>query len=227
MFQVGRNSAITLSKRLQLISLHHRTMSTSTALVIPHDPTIVQSSSGPGKLWSHVAAGEKKAGTTRIFYDTPKDSGKITVLGSLGEKFGETKGDSKRELVRKAVGSAVKGVRGLGIGEGGVNVEVDGGLDAHAAGKPLRDYYYFQAMLRVCKNHCCLSPIAVAAHLASYKFTLKTSPPSAFNPNLKESIPEQLKLSAVEKSQEWETGVVYANGQNLARTVRVLSSIVQ
>jgi len=62
-------------------------------------------------------------------------------------------------------------------------------------------------------------PIAVAAHLALYKFTLKTSPPSAFNPNLTEPIPEKLSFTPLQASKEWDRGVIYAESQNLARTV--------
>jgi hypothetical protein len=61
---------------------------------------------------------------------------------------------------------------------------------------------------------------AVAAHLSLYKFTLKTSPPSRFNPNNVTPIPEKLKIKALEESSEWNTGCIYAQAQNLARTVR-------
>ena len=61
--------------------------------------------------------------------------------------------------------------------------------------------------------------IAVAAHLALYKFTLKTSPPSRFNPNLKKVIPENISLAPLQGSGEWDRGVIYAQAQNLARTV--------
>lgn len=60
---------------------------------------------------------------------------------------------------------------------------------------------------------------AVAAHLALYNFTLKTSPPSAFKPDLKEPIPDKLSFKPIQGSKEWERGVVYAQSQNLARTV--------
>ena len=60
----------------------------------------------------------------------------------------------------------------------------------------------------------------MAANLALYKFSLKTSPPSPFNPNLKEAIAEKLSFSPLQASKEWDQGVVYAQSQNLARTVR-------
>ena len=61
--------------------------------------------------------------------------------------------------------------------------------------------------------------VAVAAHLALYKFTLKTSPPSAFSPELTESLPVSIKFDSSSESGDWDTGVVYAKAQNLARTV--------
>jgi aminopeptidase len=64
---------------------------------------------------------------------------------------------------------------------------------------------------------------AVAAHLAFYKFTLKTDTPSAFKPDIKEPIPEQLKFEPLTASKEWDAGVIVATAQNLTRTVRSLS----
>lgn len=64
--------------------------------------------------------------------------------------------------------------------------------------------------------------LAVAAYLSLFEFTLKTSLPSRFNPNLTESIPEKLSLAPLEKSREWDIGIIYAEAQNLARTVRFL-----
>lgn len=61
--------------------------------------------------------------------------------------------------------------------------------------------------------------IAVAAHLALYKFTLKTDPPSAFKPDQKDAIPDHLKFEPISASQEWDAGVIAAKAQNLARTV--------
>lgn len=62
----------------------------------------------------------------------------------------------------------------------------------------------------------------MAAHLAQYKFTLKTTPPSQFDPNLTSPIPDKLTFKALEHSEEWERGVVYAKAQNLARTLMEL-----
>ncbi|KAF9038405.1 cytosol aminopeptidase family, catalytic domain-containing protein [Rhodocollybia butyracea] len=63
---------------------------------------------------------------------------------------------------------------------------------------------------------------AVAAHLALYSFTLKTTPPSRFNPNLNELIPSTLQLKPIEGSKEWDRGATYAYSQNLARTLMEL-----
>lgn len=51
---------------------------------------------------------------------------------SLGEIFERKKGDERREIVRRAVGSGVKQVKGLWEGE--KVVKVDSREDAHAAG---------------------------------------------------------------------------------------------
>jgi hypothetical protein len=65
---------------------------------------------------------------------------------------------------------------------------------------------------------------AVATHLAKYKFTLKTSPPSPYKPGDEHSAPQELSFQPLQDSREWETGVIYAEAQNLARTVRIISS---
>ncbi|KAF9461961.1 leucine aminopeptidase [Collybia nuda] len=168
----------------------------SSAYVVPFD----HKSTGqllpglnPAELWSVTPSGDKvpQVGTTRTFYNTP--ASKVTTLSSLGEEFATKKGDAKRELLRKSVGSAVKELRGI---EGVKDVAIDASLDPHAA--------------------------AVAAHLARFKFSLKTTPPSPFNPNLKEPIPDQLNLTPLKGSQEWDQGVIYGKAQNFARTLMEL-----
>lgn len=67
---------------------------------------------------------------------------------------------------------------------------------------------------------------AVAAHLAAYNFSLKTNPPSAFSPNLKEPLAPKIQFKPLEDSKEWDQGAVYAYAQNLARTVRWQSFLV-
>jgi len=120
-----------------------RTMSTKV-FVLPIDPTsqpgsATVSSVDPVELWNTAPTGSKppKVGTTRIFYNTPRaDQGNInaTAVVSLGEGFDKKIGDTRRELVRKAVGSGVKQVKELG--DGTRDIIIDASTDAHAAGKP-------------------------------------------------------------------------------------------
>lgn len=167
-------------------------MSTKT-YVLPFDPTAPQATAqaDPAKLWPAAFAGgdvkAPKTATSRVFFNAD-GNGSIASLSSLGEGFANKKENERREAVRRAVGSAVKAVKDLPETK---EVEVDATVDAHAA--------------------------AVAAHLAQYKFSLKT-PDSRFNPNLKEPIPEKLKFTPSEGSKEWERGAVYAKAQNMART---------
>ena len=189
--------------------------------VLPIDPTSQSASSplpsvNPVELWSTVPTGSKpaKVGTTRIFYNTPSQPGKAdaTAVVSLGEGFAKKTGNAKRELVRKAIGSSIKQIKDLGDGE--KYVVVDASKDAHAAGLPnpsFRDY----------KTH---TITAVATHLSKYKFTLKTSPPSPYKPGEGQAVPHNLSFRPLQDSKEWETGVVYANAQNFARTVPLFSS---
>ncbi|KAJ7842222.1 leucine aminopeptidase [Mycena olivaceomarginata] len=121
-------------------------------------------------------------------------SDKITALSSLGPDLAKKGVEAKRELVRKSVGSAVQEIKR--VADEVTEVVVDASIDPHAA--------------------------AVAAHLALYSFTLKTDPPSAFNPNLKEPIPPKIALKPLSASPEWDQGVVYAKAQNLARTLMEL-----
>ncbi|CAL1697393.1 unnamed protein product [Somion occarium] len=175
----------------------HRTM--SSIYVVPVDPTAPKAIQevDTEKLWSSVPVGPKpaKVGTTHVFYGD-----KIVALSSLGDKFASKKPVEKRELVRKAVGSAVKEVRNIGEGVQGKEVAVDISLDPHAA--------------------------AVAAHLALYNFNLKTSPESLFDPRNKEPVPENLNLKPLGDSKEWNEGVIYAEAQNLARTLTELPANV-
>ncbi|KIY65934.1 hypothetical protein CYLTODRAFT_423874 [Cylindrobasidium torrendii FP15055 ss-10] len=156
----------------------------ATARVVPNDPRNPSSD-----LWATLPSGDKpaKVGTTHVFYQSPEE---LTTLTSLGGDFAKETGNARRETVRKAVGSAVKAIRGI---EGVKNVKIDASQDAHAS--------------------------AVAAILANYSFTLKTTPPSRFNPNLKEPIPEKLTFSPEQPSKEWDEGVLTAEAQNFARTL--------
>jgi aminopeptidase len=199
-----------------------KTMATKV-FVLPIDPTS-QSASGalpsvnPTDLWNTTPTGSKppKVGTARIFYNTPNaDQGNVnaTAVVSLGEGFDKKSGDARRELVRKAVGSGVKQVKELG--DGAKDIVIDASQDGHAAGGPY---------LTVCKQGSSLV-IAVAAHLAKYKFTLKTSPPSPYKPGDEKNVPQGLSFQPLHGSKGWDDGVVYADAQNLARTVPTLSSL--
>ncbi|KAJ6606777.1 cytosol aminopeptidase family, catalytic domain-containing protein [Mycena sp. CBHHK59/15] len=169
-------------------------MSTS-AFIHPFDPKVPSQKLpvSAGELWAASVATPPKVGTARVFYNIPLPSS-VTALTSLGAGFESKSGPARRELVRKSVGSAVKEIRR--VADEVTEVVVDASADPHAA--------------------------AVAAHLALYSFTLKTNPPSTFNPNLKEPIPEKIALKPLEASAEWNQGVVYAKAQNLARTLMEL-----
>ena len=62
----------------------------------------------------------------------------------------------------------------------------------------------------------------MAAHLAKYKFTLKTDPPSSFRPGVTDAPGENLSFEPLEPSKEWDEGKVYAEAQNFARTLQEL-----
>ena len=121
------------------IGISPRLMATS-AYILLHQPgttaTVTPTVSGVDQpeLLSKLPKAENppKVGDTKIFYDTP--DGKVTALVSLGDKFASKQSNERRELVRRAVGSAVKEVRNLD----GVNrAEIDASTDPHAAGESL------------------------------------------------------------------------------------------
>ena len=122
----------------------------STAYVFPFDhQSSAQIIDGvdPSKLWSLTPQGEKlpKAGTTRIFYNTPPS--KVTTVSSLGEGFASKKSEVKRELIRKSVASAVKELKAH---EGLRDVLIDASADPHAAGGFL---YFIQSCTYVAKSN--------------------------------------------------------------------------
>lgn len=110
---------------------------TTSAYILPHQPGTTAATPSVSdidqfNLLSKLPKTEKppKVGDTKIFYDTPE--GKVTALVSLGDKFASKQSNERRELVRQAVGSAVKEIRNLD----GVNrAEIDASTDPHAAGK--------------------------------------------------------------------------------------------
>ncbi|KAJ7608200.1 leucine aminopeptidase [Roridomyces roridus] len=158
----------------------------TTATIRPFDPKAPTTSAS--QLWPASTAKPPKVGTTRVFFEGAK--GSVTALSSLGPDFARKTAASKREVVRRSVGSAVKEISRV---DEVTELVVDASVNPHAA--------------------------AVAAHLALYNFTLKTDPPSAFNPNLEEPMREKVSLKPLSASPEWEKGVVYAKAQNLARTL--------
>ena len=190
--------------------------------VLPIDPTSQSdlsplTSVHPVELWNTVPTDSKtaKVGTTRFFYNTPPSqpgNTNVTVVVSLGEGFDRKTGDAKRELVRKAIGSSIKHIKELGDGE--KSVVIDASIDAHAAGLPNPGFLDYKAH----------SITAVATHLAKYKFTLKTSPPSPYKPGEGQAVPQQLSFEPLQGSIKWKIGVKYANAQNFARTVPLFSS---
>ncbi|KAG6916865.1 hypothetical protein DXG01_004846 [Tephrocybe rancida] len=168
----------------------------SSAFIVPIDhQSTTQSASGvnASELWATTPQGEKPPAVGTVRTFYNTPTNKVTAISSLGDKFASKATDAKKELVRKSVGSAVKQLKAI---DGLKDVTIDASEDPQAA--------------------------AVAAHLALYKFSLKTKPPSAFNPNLKEPIPEKLNFLPIQASQEWDRGVVYAKSQNFARTLMEL-----
>lgn len=162
-------------------------------------------------------------GTTHIFYG---GGGGVTALSSLGptwashnhkDKLAHKDNSSsveseneKRELVRTAVGSAVSAIKELGESIEGRVVKVD----VSAEGVDAKD-------------------ASVAAHLASYKFDLKTSSSSGRFSRGGEERFKKLKFEPLydvgagkdeveEMKKRWKEGEVYAEAQNLARTLMEL-----
>ena len=112
-------------------------MSSSPAYIVPYDhqsSNEVAPGVDPAELWATTPAPDKpaKVGTVRTFYNTPP--AKVTSVTSLGEKFSSKKDNERRELLRKAVGSAVKELKAI---DGVKDVSVDASVDPHAAGMSL------------------------------------------------------------------------------------------
>ena len=113
-----------------------RSMS-SSAYILPYDPR--STAKGPevtngvdaSTLWSLTPGGDKppKAATTRTFYNTPPS--KLTTVTSLGDAFSAKSIQEKREIVRRAIGNAVKDLKSY---DGLDEVVVDASADPQAAG---------------------------------------------------------------------------------------------
>ena len=91
------------------------TSSAKPVYVLPIDPSAPKSVTGApvdaAQLWQSAPTGKKpaKAGTSRLFYGENH-----AAVVSLGEGFEKKKDGAKREVVRKAIGSAVKAVKSKG-----------------------------------------------------------------------------------------------------------------
>ena len=183
------------------------TVKAPSAYIVPVDPTSTAATSvvqgvHPAQLWSTTPSGQApkpaKAGTTHLFFNTPAE--KLTALTSLGPTFSkpQTSPDARNEAVRTAIGSAVQTIKGLGQGVYGQTVGIDllaaGTAHAHAASE--------------------------AAHLAVYGFDLKTDEPNAPTEKLT-FVPVSGKITEQVRNA-WESGKVYAEAQNLARTLMEL-----
>ncbi|KAF7329583.1 Leucine aminopeptidase [Mycena kentingensis (nom. inval.)] len=178
----------------------------TTATIHPFDPKAPIAAAS--KLWPASASKHPKASTARVFFDGDAFA---TALTSLGGDFSTKTADARREAVRRAVGSAVKAI---GKVEEVEKIIVDAAEDPHAAGES------FSSVAKQAEE----TSAAVAAHLAAYKFTLKTEPPSRFNPtpNPAAPAPPTVSIQPLETSSEWTRGVLYAEAQNLARTLMEL-----
>ncbi|XP_006461537.1 hypothetical protein AGABI2DRAFT_118415 [Agaricus bisporus var. bisporus H97] len=171
-------------------------MTSSSGLLLPFDPSGESQrirGVSPQEFWKGTPSGVKSPRVGTTRTFFEAPPGTTTTISSLGDKFSQKKGAERRELVRKAVGAGIKDLKAF---DGITEVLADASLDPHAA--------------------------AVAAHLSLYKFTLKTSPPSRFNPNNTTPIPEKLIIKPLQESNGWDTGYIYAQAQNLARTLMEL-----
>lgn len=130
-----------------------RPMSAS-AYLLPFDPSAAQKPVQgvvAQTLWSSTPSGDKppKVGTTRTFFNQP--NGTTTTISSLGDKFQDKKGNERRELVRKAVGSGIKELRAY---DGLKEVSVDASADPHAAGAYALFESFIGSRVHICACSC-------------------------------------------------------------------------
>lgn len=106
---------------------------------------LVQPSSQPSanagvgeKLWAKSrTASSKSALDTRVLYDASSEQGKegaVVSLVSLGEEWTKKDSNARREVVRKAAGKGIGKIEESATSTGVSCVQIDGSLDAHAAG---------------------------------------------------------------------------------------------
>jgi hypothetical protein len=163
-------------------------------------PSKFASSINVPALWSASNAKASKALETRVFH---QENGPTLALVALG-KDAETV-NARREAARKAVATGVKAAKDAGARSIAVASDKIGD---HDAGKFV--------VIAFVDRRLTFRPSAVAATLSLFDFTLQTKP--------KDPIPSLEPISNSSTSKEddldWATGLLYAEGQNLAREVR-------
>lgn len=196
------SSPSSAQKMTSTLDAYLTTSTSSTAQHLPFDAPKLWSSSRPKN--------EKKAGETRVFYDVDQKGaiGAVVSAGKIHEKKGASEGE-KKEALRVAVAEGIKKLRDAGATSVGIDVE---GVDPQVAGERS-----FQATFTSAERR----NIAEAARLALFKFTLKTG---------KKDKPEEDKkvdihpLGVAEDDAAWQSGILTAYAQNLAREVREKSN---
>ena len=151
--------------------------------------------------WTRSTPAKAKSNTLRTFYDENGDSLTFVSLGLEKDRKVPL-----LEAIRTAVGKGVRAVAAEDQETAAVNVGVHG--HPHAA----CEFVTTLSWKRTQKACYCA---AVAAHLARYKFTLKSGERSP-EPTLQPFGPAS--TDSVD-GLTWETGRIYAEAQNLARTV--------
>ena len=105
------------------------------AVVYSVDPLQSAHVSQTQQLWANaLTSNSKKPLDTRVLYPRSADEA-VTVLVSLGEDWSGEDDNTKRELVRKATGMGIAKIKEVSQSSGLKDVEIDGNVDAHAAGE--------------------------------------------------------------------------------------------
>lgn len=187
--------------------------SKATSFVYPlyHEQAITvknENSVDVNTLWKKANAKSEKALENRTFF-TGNEGESATVV-AVGKAASSKAVDSveRKEALRKAVGTGFTKAKENGAEEINVVVEEN---EAHDAGQFLK----ISVGREWCSDSCWIP--AVAAFLAMYNFTLKTKE-QPLDPSVKPAFPHEKKTDPA--TLDWETGVIYAEAQNLARTVR-------
>lgn len=161
-------------------SLLRRMSSIYVLPIDPSAPTVTAAPVGATELWTSTPAANapkpSKAGTTHLFYGE-----NVTAVSSLGDKFGQKRGDERREVVRKTIGSAIKKVRELGEAVEGSKVVVDASADPHAAGTSspeIRNY----ARANISRYSCRRPPRALPLYPQDEAYIRLRPPPRPASP---------------------------------------------